>query len=131
MAVMASRRCVDVDFFSRSPYLLNEGLAPGVGLVELVFPGLLLRVVLVVLFGRVKRCVPPDLCGNGFFKLPGIVEFLLRGHSNPFLLLIVVEDGSPVLGSLVRELALLVGRIDLRPEDVEELLRTRPFPGCR
>ena len=34
----------------------------------------------------------------------------------------MIEDGSAVLGSLVRELALRIGRIDLGPEDVEELL---------
>ena len=95
----------------------------------MVPPRIFLIIILMVFFCRIEIRVRPDFCCNRFFELPGTVKVFLRGFCKPFLLVVMVEDCGVVLGPLVSELAFCIGRIDLPPENIEELIVRDRTPG--
>src|SRR5258708_6867245 len=103
------------------PQLLQPGIAPAAGSVELVPHRVLDVEILVIVFGG------PELSGR-HYRCDDIVfeRFRLREHSfgglrEAFLLVGVIEDRRAVLVSYVAKLPVSHGRIDVFPEHFEEL----------
>src|SRR2546428_9653138 len=103
-----------------APQLLQPRVAAAVPAIELVAHGILLVVALVVLLGRVERGRRHDL---GRDRAPeALREALLRLLRQAALRVVVVEDRGAVLVAVVAELRLRRERVDVVPEDVEQLL---------
>src|SRR5206468_3306773 len=102
-----------------APELLQARVAAAVPAIELVAHGILLVVALMVLLGRVERGRRHDLGRNRTAEALG--EALLRLLREAALGVVVVEDRGAVLVAVVAELRLRRERVDVVPEDVEQL----------
>src|SRR3989338_2773734 len=109
-----------------SPDLLQVGPPAGEKIVTVVADRGFFVVVLMVFFGRVKCRVGDDVCRDGLVKFFRVFQLLFRCFRQIFLLFVVIENSRCVLSSLVRELPAVIGRIDLAPEDVQELVIGNP-----
>ena len=76
----------------------------------------------MVVLSRIERLRRQYQCRHRVGKLAGVVEVQLGLLGQRLLLVVVVENGSPVLRTAVGELASGVRRIDLPPEDLDEFL---------
>ena len=83
-------------------------------------PAALLEVLLVIVLGLVERLRGLDLRHDRRAPVPLLSR--LRLHSSLVLLLVVEEDRGAVVVADVPALAIQLGRVVLRPEDVEQLL---------
>src|SRR5207253_6950157 len=103
------------------PPELLEALGPAaVELVEPVPDRVLLVEVLVVLLGGIELRGRHDLGDDQPLESLGLHQRLLRFLSKPLLRLVVVEDGRAVLKSIVTELPVWRGGINVVPEDLQE-----------
>src|ERR1700737_3577389 len=105
-----------------APELLQAGVAatplPGTVVPERI----LLVEVLVVLLGRKKRRGRGDLRHDFPLEARHLFDPLLRLLGGFPLRLVLVEDRRAVLRAVVAELAVGLRRIDVVPEDLEQLL---------
>src|SRR5436309_3119107 len=102
-----------------APELLQARVAAAVPAIELVAHGILLVVALMVLLGRVERGRRHDLGRDRAAEALG--ETLLRLLRETALRVVVVEDRGSILVAVVAELRLRRERVDVVPEDVEQL----------
>src|SRR5213594_1382014 len=105
-----------------SPELLEPPVPAASGPVAVVLNGIFYVVILVVLFGGIKLCRRLDLGHDWFFKRLRFFQCGLRFECETFLLLVEIEDRAPILASPVAKLAIRRRRIDIVPEDIEQLL---------
>src|SRR6185503_11856384 len=104
------------------PHLPQPRGAAAAGAVEAVAQRVLLGEVLVVALGGVERAGGQDERGH-LAELAD--DARLARFGGAALLVAVHEDGGAVLRPLVAELPLVVARVDVVPEDVEQLLVAR------
>src|SRR5262245_9415013 len=105
-----------------SPELLEPPVPPAGGAVEAVADRVLPIVVLVVLLGRIERRRGDDLGDDRLLEGLRALELGARGLGRAPLGLVGDENGAAVLMAGVAELAVTGGRVDVVPEDVEQLL---------
>src|SRR5256885_10724652 len=109
------------------PYTtLFRSLQPRVAAAALAVPAVahrvLLPVLLVVLLRRPERGGLGDLRDDRRLERLGLLDLRLRCLGGGLLRVVRVEDLGGVLRSVVAELTLVVGRVDVVPEDVEQLV---------
>src|SRR3989442_4865512 len=108
--------------FSFFPPRRPERLGPAaVELLEPVRDRVLLVEVLVVLLGGIELGGRHDLGDDQPLDRLGLHQRFLRSLGKPLLRLVVVEDGRAVLESIVTELPVRRGWINVVPEDLQEL----------
>src|SRR6266508_2891811 len=108
-----------------APDLLQPGVAAASLAVFVIPHGVLLVEVLVVFLGRIERGRGNDLSRDLPLELLLLFEPSFGFLGRPLLSLVFVEDGRPVLRTVVAELSVLLEGIDVVPKDVEQLLVTR------
>src|SRR4030065_2537432 len=88
--------------------------------VETIPESMVLVIVLVILFCLIKFCELKNLRNDRFIELSGFSQGLFRFLGQSFLLFIVIENGTAILGPAVHKLSAPVGRVDMYPESVEQ-----------
>src|SRR4051794_40619090 len=103
---------------SSSPQRLQPLYTPTVILVELIADRTFLIEILMILFRGIELRRRDNFRHDGLFKRLGLVDPLLRFFGKPFLIVVMIENGGPILMAFVAEL--LIGRrgIDVVPERI-------------
>ena len=94
--------------------------------VEFISNRILLVVVLMIFLCRVE-CRSRNNLGGNLLESLGVDQGLLGLFGQAPLLVIVIEDGRPVLIASITELAPPISRIDIPPEDLEHFIVTDPL----
>src|SRR5262249_51214980 len=105
-----------------SPELLEAPVPPAGGAIEAVADRVLAVVVLVVLLGRIERRRRDDLGDDRLLEGLRALERVARCLGRAALRLVGDEDRAAVLVAGVAELAIARRRVDVVPEDVDQLL---------
>src|SRR5512135_2718256 len=105
-----------------TPKHIEPLVATAVKTVEFVTDRIFLVIVLVVILGRVELCCLYNLGNDRFFEGLVLLQQRLRLQRQPVLFLVMIEDCAPILMPMITELPVLNSRVDIVPEDVQELL---------
>ena len=105
-----------------APHGFEETLAPRPGAVALVARGVLFVIVLVVGLGSVERLSPSNRRDDGRLENTTLFELAFRSFGQCALFAVVRENRGPVLLAAVGELAASIGRVDLSPKDLQQIL---------
>src|ERR1017187_8226987 len=105
-----------------APELLQARIPPAARAVEGIADRILLVVALVVVLGLPEGPGLQDLGDDRTLQDAGRLEGSLRGLGRLPLRVVGDEDRGAVLRAVVAELAVRVRRVDVVPEDVQELL---------
>src|SRR4030042_3971171 len=88
--------------------------------IETIPERMVFIIILVILFCLIKFCELKNLRNDRFVERSGFSQGLFRFLSRSFLLVIVIENGTAILGAAVHKLSAPVARIDMFPESVEQ-----------
>src|SRR5687767_10392760 len=105
-----------------APDLFQPGVAAASQPIRRVADGTLLVEVLVVLLGAVELRRRDDLRDDLSLEPRLLLELAERLEGRLLLLVAAIEDRGAILRAVVAELRVLLERVHVAPEDVEELL---------
>src|SRR6185295_12735405 len=105
-----------------APDLVEPRVPSGSGAVRLIVLGILARVVLVIRLGGPENARRQDGGGDRRLEDAGGLELPLRLARRGGLRGVEREDRGVVLGPAIVELSIRLRRVDVVPEDVEQLL---------
>ena len=109
-----------------TPQLLQPLVTTAPVTVEFVPDRVILVIVLVVILGGVELCGLYNLGYNGTFERFALFQLRLRLQREPVLFPIMIKDGAPILMPRITELPVPGGRVDVVPENIQELFVADP-----
>src|SRR4030042_2181086 len=92
--------------------------------IETIPERMVFMIILVILFCLIKCCELKNLRNDRFIELSGFSQGLFRFLNQSLLLVIVIENGTSILGAAVHKLSVPVARINMLPESVEQFFIT-------